>query len=208
MDLTVKSSIWWSQKGLLNHALTFRSYAFAGKDIPATIAVWDGGTTNIQQHLQWIRKTCESGRAVVILNTSGVGAIIPNQMEGRGPLDLFGVIYKLADDLIWIDDSMAAMRTYDVLRIIDALKDWQGITCDDVQLYAHGRQGLYARLAAFIDERVKGICVENGMTSFSEWVGARHYDSYDIMSVIIPGMLKYFDLPDLDRWTSEIIKKV
>jgi len=28
------------------------------------------------------------------------------------------------------------------------------------------------------------------------------------MSIIIPGMLKYFDLPDLDRWTSDIIRKL
>lgn len=202
MDFQVTSSVWWSQQGLLNHALTFRSFAFAGRQIPVTIAVWDGGTTQIQPHIEWIRRTCEAGRAAIVLNTSGVGAILPDPLAfSDSPLALFGTIYKLADDLIWLDDSLAAMRTYDVLRAIDALKEWPDVSADDVQLYAHGRQGLYARWAAFADERARNICVEAGMASFSEWAGARHYDNYDIMSVILPGMLKFFDLPDLDRWT-------
>jgi hypothetical protein len=38
------------------------------------------------------------------------------------------------------------------------------------------------------------------MSSYAEWVGARHYDSFDIKSIVIPGLLKYMDLPDVDSW--------
>lgn len=41
------------------------------------------------------------------------------------------------------------------------------------------------------------------MDSFSRWVCARHYDHFDISSIIIPGMLQYFDLKDIDRWTAD-----
>ncbi len=203
MDLTVTSSIWWSQQALLNHSLTFRSYAFAGHDIPITLAVWDGGTTRIQRHISWIRRTCDAGRAVVVLNASGVGSLLPARMGGKGEqFEVFGALHILADALLWLGDSTAALRTYDVLRAIDALAAWPHVLQHDLRLYAHGRQGLYARLAAFLDDRVLGLEVEEAMVSFAEWVGSRYYDAYNMPSLIIPGMLKHFDLPDLDRWSA------
>lgn len=200
LDLYVQSSIWWSQEGLLNHGLTFRNYAFFGRDIPATIAVWDGGTTELQLHLQWIRKICESGRAVIVLNTSGAGAIMPNPLTGRSTTELFGALYKLSDDLIWMDDSLAAMRTYDVIRLMDALREWPGIICKDIKLYGYGKHGIYAQLAALIDERVQTIEIIEGIGSYASWVKARYYDPEDVMSILIPGILRYFDIPDLNNW--------
>ena len=35
------------------------------------------------------------------------------------------------------------------------------------------------------------------MTSYSDWVRARYYDNCDIMGIVLPNMLKYFDLPDI-----------
>lgn len=204
MDLTVQSSVWWSQHELLNHAFTFRSYKFASQSLPVTLAVWDGGTSQIQSHIEWIRKTCEAGRAVVVINTSGVGALLPDPLGGKGDLlEVFGTMYILSDQLLWLGDSMAALRTYDVLRAIDALKEWPNMMTEDLQLYAHGRQGLYAKFAAFVDERAKDIRVEDGMASFSEWIGSRYYNNFNIMSLIVPGMLQYFDLPDINLWLAE-----
>lgn len=70
-------------------------------------------------------------------------------------------------------------------------------------MYVNGRQGFYGTLAAVLDRRIKQVDSVNGMSSVAEWVWARHYDQRDIMSVVLPGMLKYFDLPDLQRWTTE-----
>ncbi len=35
------------------------------------------------------------------------------------------------------------------------------------------------------------------MVSFADWIGSRHYDTYDIYSIVLPGALAYFDLPEL-----------
>ncbi len=162
-----------------------------------TIAVWDEGTDEIQRHLQWIRETCESGRAVLVLDTSGAGKLTPNPLNGHDARSFYGVIHKLSDDLIWLNDSLAAMRTYDVLRAIEFSAQIPGIMAEDIRLYAHGRQGMYAQLASLLDGKIKAIDVAQGMGSMKSWIGARHYDSHDIMSIVLPGMLKYFDLPDL-----------
>lgn len=200
-ELMVKASIWWVQEGIFNYGLTFRHFKYEKKSLPVTIAVWDGGTTCMQPHLDWIRRTCDSGRAVIVLDTSGAGNILTAMPEGFPALDFYGGIFKLNRDLMWLGDSLAAMRIYDVLRAVEAVQLFPWVKKEDIRFYAHGRQGLYARLAAFLDSRVMGVEVVSGMKSFAEFVRARYYDRYDISSVILPGVLKYFDLPDIERWT-------
>jgi cephalosporin-C deacetylase-like acetyl esterase len=198
-DLTYYNSMWWSQEGIFNYALIFRDFRYLGKELPITIAVWDGGTTQLLPHLRWISETCRSGRAVMVLDVSGVGALLPHSLNNNDPFEFYEIIHKLTTDLIWLNDSMAALRTYDVLRALDVVERLNDISIKDIQVYAYGLQGVYGQLAAPLDERIAGIEVSNGMGSYKDWVTARHYDPQDIMSVIIPGMLKHFDLPDVDR---------
>jgi len=199
-ELCVRTSLWWSHEGVFNHALTFTDFRREGETLPLTIAVWDRGTRSLHAHWDWIRKTCSSGRAVMVLDVSGVGPLTPHSLNSGEPQDYYGILYKLADDLLWLNDSMAAWRTYDVIRAVDLAVQTAGVDAQDIALYAGGRQGMYAQLASALDERVKSLEVAEGMASVSEWVAARHYDSHDISSVILPGMLRYFDLPDLRRW--------
>ncbi|NLC67671.1 MAG: hypothetical protein GX754_02560 [Clostridiaceae bacterium] len=95
---------------------------------------------------------------------------------------------------------MAALRTYDVIKALDVLKYILGIDEHDINFYLSGRHGVYGQFAAVLDKRVKNIEVENGIGSYGEWVRSRYYDTHDIMSIVLPGMLKYFDLPDLQKW--------
>ena len=203
-DLRAYLCFWWAQDGIFNHAFTFKDHRFEGKRLPVTLAVWDGGTTSLQPHIDWIRKTCAGGRAVTVLDVSGVGGVAPHSLDGvRKPQDHYATLFKFADDLLWLNDSLAAMRTYDVLRALDMLEIWPGLDSADIRAYACGRQGVYAQLAAALDARIKNIEVVGGMGSYAEWVRSRHYDQYDIFGVILPGMLQYFDLPDLGKWTAE-----
>lgn len=168
------------------------------------MAVWDGGTSELKHHIRWIRKNCETGRAVMVLDTTGTGSIAPNPLNGvYPPQEFYGVIFKFAHDLMWLGDSLAALRTYDVTRAVDAVMNFPGLKKDELELYAYGYHGLYAQLAAFVDERIKGLEVQEGMGSFKSWVGARHYNHLDIMSVNLPGVLEHFDLPELKKWILE-----
>ncbi|MDO8682933.1 MAG: acetylxylan esterase, partial [Armatimonadota bacterium] len=202
--LEVEMYFWWAQEGIINQAFVFKSKEMAGQDLPVTIAIWDGGATCLQPHIDWITKTCADGRAVMVLDVSGAGSLLPYPLNGRHkPLDYYGAVFKLTDDLLWLNDSLCAMRVYDVLRALDVVKLLHDIKSDNIRFYAHGRQGVYAQFAAALDERVKGIEIVDSMGNYANWVGSRIYDSQDIVSVILPGMLRYFDLPDLDRWFLE-----
>ena len=202
-DFSVQMCLWWSQEGIFNNAFAFRDTQFEGQELPVTIAVWDDGTSQLQPHWEWISRACSSGRAVMVLDTSGVGALEPNALSAIPIHSIHGTLHKLADDLIWLDDSLTALRTYDVLRALDVINHWPGLALEDIRLYGNGRQGVYAQFAALLDERISHVDIDEDIGSYASWVGARHYESQGMLNVILPGILKHFDLPDLERWLGD-----
>jgi hypothetical protein len=196
--LALDSGWWWSQENIVNAGLLLRAAASSDEILPVTIAVWDGGCPQIRPHLDWIHKQCARGRAVFIPEPTGVGSIEARPLVGeRLPRGLCGVNHKMCDDLAWLDDSLPAMRVWDVLRSLDVLSLWPGLDASDIEGYANGRQGLYLQLAAALDERIRKIKVVGGIGSYEKWINSPSYDDTDIKSVLLPGILQKFDLPDL-----------
>ncbi|MEO8451376.1 MAG: hypothetical protein ABI647_16400, partial [Gemmatimonadota bacterium] len=105
----------------------------------------------------------------------------------------YAVMHRLADDLSWLDDDLAALRTFDVLRAVDMINEWPDFSNTGTRIYAHGRQGVYGEFAAALDRRIKNIEVEKGIGSFAKLVRSRIYDAIEIKSVILHGMLRHFD---------------
>lgn len=197
--LTVQQAFWMSQQGICNDGIVFRDPGHQGKKLPVTIAVWDGGCKTLKPHFAWIRSQCAAGRAVLVVETTGVGHLLPHPLTSRTPQEFYGVLHKMQDDLTWLDDDLAALRAFDVTRAIDLLGEFPGLTHRGVRLYAHGRQGLYAQLAAAIDRRVKRIEVVGGIGSYAQLVKSRTYDPFEVKSLIIRDILRYADLPELGR---------
>ena len=200
--LSVAKYLWWSQPGLMTHAVRFQdnSQPAPTGGWPVTLAVWEGGTTAVARHLDWIRATCAQGRSVWVLDVSGSGELEPHPINARPLHGLFGTLYRLADDLIWLNDSLVALRIHDVLRALEVIPGLDGVASTDIQIHARDRQGMYARLAAVLDARVAHVENVNGLASFDGWIRPRCYDERDAKELILPGMLEYFDLPDIDRW--------
>lgn len=201
-ELGVQMALWWSQEKLFNHGYLFRHFenGNASQSTPAspvTVAIWDSGTDVLQPHLSWIRRTCEQGRAALVLDVSGSGGIASRSHMAYPREGFFGIMHKLADDLLWLDDDLASLRIYDVLRALDMIEQWPGLDSSDIRLYAHGTHGIYGRLAAMLDDRIRAIEVRDGIESYAQWIGARHYNPHHIKDTIIHGALHYFDLPEL-----------
>ncbi|WP_127580098.1 hypothetical protein [Paenibacillus koleovorans] len=86
--LSVDSLIWWSQPGIVGHGLLFRQCRATAENQPLILAVWDGGTRCLRPHADWISRACAKGRAVLVLDVTGAGALTPNAINGfdlRGP---------------------------------------------------------------------------------------------------------------------------
>ena len=113
---------------------------------------------------------------------------------------MYGAIHKFSDDLFWLDDSLAAMRTYDIIRALDVIEQWPGLTIKGLECYTIEECGVYMQLAKILDKRIKKLEVLNGMGCYVDWIRQRYYNYSNLPSLIIPGMLKYFDLSDIEKW--------
>jgi len=166
--------------------------------------MWDGGTSKIAEHAAFIQSECMMGREVIILDVSGAGALLPNTLTEGGVASypmfgFYGTLHKLAIDFIWMDDSLPALRTYDVIRAVDALHDgdWANVDTSDIKLYLSGLYGMYGYLAAALDGRITELeAADNTFDSIETWVSTKIYDTLDIYSIVFPGILKYGDVMD------------
>ncbi|UVI27596.1 alpha/beta hydrolase family protein [Paenibacillus spongiae] len=202
--LAAEYVMWWSQEGVMNSGMIFRGGNASGaKNSPLTVAVWEGGTAALIQRRDWLQSCCSNGRSVLVLNASGVGPHSPYPIYDSPPLAFYGVMHKLSDELLWLGDSLTAMRTFDVIRCLDLIEHLKEYRDGAIDFYTAGRTNLYVMLAAAIDDRIGRIAETNGLRSVTEWVCAYSYEEEDAMSYILPGMLHYFDLADLDRWRHE-----
>ncbi len=193
--IEVEYLFWWSQKGIINSALLCRhaqSDEAAKKKL--MIAVWQGGTTRLQQHWQWVNSHTSGEQDVFILNTSGVGPHEPYPIHHRNNGAFFGALHKLADELIWIGDSLAAIRIFDIIRcldVIDSLEQWKQ---REVQVYSHGPYNFYTAMAKKIDQRIKGIQADCPLASVQSFITEQDLYNNEEMSLVMPGLFKYTDI--------------
>jgi hypothetical protein len=193
---TVDIAFWYPQPYLANLGMLIRPRERRSEPLPVTIAIWDEGTAALSAHAEWIRAETARGRAVFVVDLSGMGPLKPDAIN-LGPIgDLYGTWRKLADDLDWMGDSMVALRTFEALRSIDVLTEWPELKRDDVRFYAEGRIGVHAKLAAAIAPTVKGCEWQDGFT-YRDFLRSRSYDSRGIKPFVLPGVLRYFDLDEL-----------
>lgn len=190
--------LWWSQPGIMNSGYLFRSACSSSDadDLPLIIAVWQGGTGQLATHWTWLKASCAAGNAVLVLNVSGEGPHEPHPLYERPSRAFFGSLHKLADELLWLGDSLAALRSYDVLRSL-ALADWLQEDRGDVAFYSPDGYAMYVLLASALDRRIRPDLGEKALRSISGWTGAEDYPEEDAMSLVFPGILQVLDLDEL-----------
>ncbi|RXZ76650.1 hypothetical protein EBB07_34075 [Paenibacillaceae bacterium] len=197
--LQVEYRLWWSQAGVMNSGYFFA--AVAGADVsrqPVTVGLWPGGTRQLASRWSWIKGECAKGRTVLVLNCSGMGPHEPYPIYGKPASRFFGVLHKLADELLWLGDSLAALRTYDVLRCLDALEHWGEWQSSEVDFYTEGQHRLYVQLAGLLDRRVAAISGDDSLPRSMNWVdGGKMEEEEEAMSAVLPGLFRYFGLPEL-----------
>jgi dienelactone hydrolase len=192
-EIKIQSGFYFTQPRLVNHVLVLRNAKFHG-DIPITIALWRGGHKNLKDHAEWIRSTCASGRAVAVICLSGEGCLLPDKVNENNFTDYYGTLSKINRDLFWLGDSLAALRIYDILRSLDALALWPGIEAGDIRIYARDYHTVYAKIAAFMDKRIRSTECDDSCPSLDSFVLEKYYNIDWANDIVIPGMFSYFDV--------------
>ena len=186
-NLQVDAMLWWSHKGIMNHAYAIRPVEMGQQKLPVTVMMWDGGTKSLQPHWNEICRCCEQGRVCMIVDTTGLGHLAPDDYNGFPNESLWGTLPKLADDLLWLGDSLCAMRIFDIHRFFAILAQFYDVDSTDVQVKVSGKQGLIYRLAKLAYETLPDA-QETNVPSYQELVCQRFYDSQNMMDVVIPGV--------------------
>lgn len=192
----------WTQNRLFAYGVMIKPEAWDGRtDFPTVLAVWEDGTKAIAAHEPWIRAQCEAGRQVFVLDVPGVGAIEQrNMVLNASYKGSCGTLYTLACNLMYMGDSMAAMRCYDVLRAIEMLNSSLGVAEKDITLYCEGPSGVYGIMAAFLNENVQVQYGEGLLESVEgEYLGEKLFCYDNTLALLVPGMLEYFDYGELRR---------
>ena len=179
--------MWFTQKHLPNYALMLT--AFGETPTETVICLWDKGTNDIEGHIHTIRKLCKEGKAVFVLDLAGVGKCAPVLLNtGYSQKGMYGVLDRLNKDLFFLDDSLCALRLFELNYAVKMLRERFNTK---VSILAGGVSESYARLYGYINSDME-ITLENNTPDYGDIVKDRYFEEYNIQGTLIPGIARYF----------------
>lgn len=138
----------------------------------------------------------KSGYTLLALDIRGTGELgFADRLKGDTPL------YQDAMRALVTGTSLAALETGDVLAALDAAEKVDGwkrasvATKGKVTLIGKGNTGWMALFAAALDDRVQAVAAEEAPLSYMDMV--RSPRQFFITDLVLPGVLKQFDMPDV-----------
>lgn len=134
----------------------------------------------------------EPKTAFYACDVRGVGESRPDTCGGSKEfLTAYGSDYFYAIHGIMLDRPYVGQKTFDVLRVLDWLKD---IGHKEVHLVAKGWGAIPATFAAVLSDLVTRVTLKNALTSYANVARAETY--VWPLSCFAPGVLESFDLPE------------
>jgi cephalosporin-C deacetylase-like acetyl esterase len=133
-----------------------------------------------------------AGHVVLALDPRGWG-------EGAAPAGRSGYsgAYQTAMRAILIGKTLAGMQVSDVLRGFDYLASRPDVDAAQIRIHGKGNGGVAALYAAALEPRIRQAVVENAPLSYMDFVRAMIHEN--TVDLIVPGVLRQFDLPDVAR---------
>lgn len=133
----------------------------------------------------------EPEAAFYACDVRGIGESQPDVCGADQFLRPYGSDYFHAAHSLMLDRPYLGQKTYDVIRVVEWLRQ-QGH--EEVHLVGRGWGALPATFAAVLCNEVRQVTLKNCLTSFAEIAETEDYRwPYAVM---LPGVLKRFDLPD------------
>jgi hypothetical protein len=135
----------------------------------------------------------EPQAAIFTCDVRGIGESQPNT-TGTNFLDPYGSDYFYAIHGVMLDYPYAGQRTHDVLRVLDWLRAHGH---QEIHLVAKGWGAIPATFAAVLHEGVTNVTLKHALTSYSAIAETTDYQWP--LALLVPGILRSFDLPDCYR---------
>ncbi len=136
----------------------------------------------------------KSGHAVLAIDVRGTGETAPVGRQGG-----YTSTYQSFMRAYLTGNTLAGMQVTDVLQSLRFLRERTNKRVDPARLAIFGKAngGVLALYAAALDPAVTKIAIEGALTSYMELARAPRHEG--VLDLIVPGVLRQFDLPDLAR---------
>ena len=191
-DYILEQWTYHTQIDVVNSVLWFRQK----KSVEETlILVWPKGSSDLSSHEIFIHEKLIQGKNLIILDLSGEGYLQQRELIYWAKSDeAYGSLYKLNDDLLWLGDSLAFLRSYEVVKTIEWLKT---LKIENIRLLGFNGHSLYTRIACAISPYSIDYNEVNPFKGFEHWLKQRIYDESDGRNYAIFGILKIADIDEL-----------
>lgn len=131
------------------------------------------------------------------LDVRGIGECTPttcNMPAGANFFDSYGFDFHYAALGGMLGQSILGGRVKDILCTVELLSQYSG----HIELEGHGIGGIPALIAAVLSDKIQALRLFGTPESWESMIIPAEPDAESSpMSYMIPGIMKYFDLPDL-----------
>ena len=197
-NLDLQPFTWYQQEGIYNFGIYFKKYSENPRK--TVIAVWDGGTTLLHQHLDEVMDLCEQDYGVFVVDLTGTGTVSDGLYHPGQPDFYYTRMITFCNNLLVNGDSMPAVRVRGLLRAVDVAEDIAG-KGTEISVLTHGAFNLYGLMAKLIDARIHHVDERTPLESIRKFAQQKYYNHNNIFAILMPGMLREFDVDELRKFT-------
>jgi cephalosporin-C deacetylase-like acetyl esterase len=166
--------------------------AAAARPLAALLYVHQGGKAADARPRGDIEALVRAGHAVLAVDVRGYGETGPRPGAGG-----YSSLYQLFMRGYLLGKPLAGMQVADLLRAFDYLAGRAGIDRSRIAILGKGNGGLLALHAAALEPRIAKVAAEGSVLSYMSIARAPQHEG--VLEVVVPGVLKDYDLPDLAR---------
>ena len=193
--------VWRAQEGYFNNGVLLRDMRRGDQPLPTVIALWPKGTQAIELHSNWIHRQCAAGRQVLIIDTAAVASCEPHKLSNSNMYIGWSTLFTIQSYLIELGDSIAALRIFQAMQALKVVPDLPMEQDPRFTFYGEDDFAFYAKVAGWLT----GTPVETSgcYQTFAEIVTEKYHDQTHTMDWVLPGVLQYLDMEDIDSYLRE-----
>jgi hypothetical protein len=166
------------------------------------VALWPEGTSATDEHMEWILQKIKEGHEVIVVDLSGEGQLRQRDFVWWAKNnEWYGALYKLNDDLFWLNDSLAGLRIFETKKAIEFIRKLRPEAL--IEFYTEDEHVAYAAIANALLKFPLKHTRKNGLFSYSNWIRQRTYPQSWGFTLSIPNLLLYSDLDEILRKNDE-----
>jgi cephalosporin-C deacetylase-like acetyl esterase len=189
----IEKLVYDSEPGIQIPALLFTPETGGSSRKPALVYVnGRGKAAGVSEDVEPFVK---SGFVVLSIDARGMGETRWKNENNPTDFERYFGDYDSAMTAILIGKTMPGMRAQDITRGVDLLAARSDVDASNIFGFGKDAGAVPMLYAAVLDNRIRRVALEGMLESYG-WI-IQHRIHRQIFEQIVPGALKYFDLPDL-----------